>query len=127
MAIEKIDHPKTKAHHPQTIGICERFHRTLQDEFYALAFRKQTYVSIEQLQANRDEWVERYNHERIHSGKHCFGRRPWQTFKETKHLAQVKQLDTLLNKVRGCQIFQMTSLKKSSVKSPLSDLILSNT
>lgn len=29
MAIEDIDHTKTKARHPQTNGICERFHRTM--------------------------------------------------------------------------------------------------
>lgn len=40
LAIEDIDHTKTKAKSPQTNGICERFHRTIQDEFYAVAFRK---------------------------------------------------------------------------------------
>ena len=36
LAVENIDHSKTKAHHPQTNGICERFHRTMQDEFYSV-------------------------------------------------------------------------------------------
>ncbi len=40
LALEDIDHSKTKAKSPQTNGICERFHRTIQDEFYAIAFRK---------------------------------------------------------------------------------------
>lgn len=95
LAIENIDHTKTKARHPQTNGICERFHRTIQDEFYAIAFRKQIYTSIDQLQTDLDEWVERYNQERIHSGKYCSGRTPLQTFKETKHLARARQLDML--------------------------------
>jgi len=34
LAIENIDHTRTKARSPQTNGICERFHKTLLDEFY---------------------------------------------------------------------------------------------
>jgi transposase InsO family protein len=95
LAIEDIDHSKTKARHPQTNGICERFHRTIQEEFYQVAFRKKIYHSIEELQADLDQWVWQYNHERTHTGKYCFGRTPYQTFQETKHLAKEKMLDTL--------------------------------
>lgn len=95
LAIENIDHSRTKARHPQTNGICERFHRTIQDEFYAIAFRKKIYTTIEQLQADLDDWLEQYNQQRTHSGKYCFGRTPLQTFRETRHLAKAKQLDTL--------------------------------
>ena len=95
LAIENIDHSRTKARHPQTNGICERFHRTIQDEFYAVAFRKKLYTTLEALQVDLDEWVQQYNQERTHTGKHCFGRTPLQTFRETKHLAQDKQLDRL--------------------------------
>ena len=80
---------------PQSNGICERFYRTIQDEFYAIAFRKKVYHSLEELQADRDEWIMRYNQERTHSGKYCFGRTPYQTFQETKQLAKDKMLDTL--------------------------------
>lgn len=95
LAIENIDHTRTKARHPQTNGICERFHRTIQDEFYVIAFRKKIYTTLEELQTDLDEWVEQYNRERTHTGQYCFGRTPLQTFRETKHLAQAKQLDTL--------------------------------
>jgi transposase InsO family protein len=87
LAIEDIDHSKTKARHPQTNGICERFHRTIQEEFYQVAFRKKIYHSIEELQADLDQWVWQYNHERTHTGKYCFGRTSYQTFQETKHMA----------------------------------------
>jgi transposase InsO family protein len=70
LAIEDIDHSKTKAKSPQTNGICERFHRTMQDEFYAVAFRKKIYKSIEELQQDVDIWLEFYNKERTHSGKY---------------------------------------------------------
>jgi len=95
LALENIDHTKTKARHPQTNGICERFNRSIQEEFYAVAFRKKLYNSIEELQKDLDEWIEQYNRERTHSGKYCFGRTPLQTFRDTKHLAQSRQLDKL--------------------------------
>lgn len=95
LAVEDIDHTKTKARHPQTNGICERFHRTIQDEFYAITFRKKVYHSLEELQADLDEWLEQYNRERTHTGKYCFGRTPLQTFRESKSLAEAKQLDKL--------------------------------
>ncbi len=70
LEIEDIDHTRTKVKSPQTNGICERFHRTIQDEFYAIAFRKKIYQSIEELQTDLDDWVHWYNHQRTHSGKH---------------------------------------------------------
>lgn len=95
LALEDIDHTRTKAKSPQTNGICERFHRTIQDEFYAIAFRKKVYGSIKELQQDLDEWLHWYNHERTHSGKYCYGKTPWQTFLDSKHLALEKQLDEL--------------------------------
>lgn len=54
----------------------------MQNEFYAIAFRKKIYTSIEQLQADLDVWMNHYNTERTHSGKYCFGKTPMQTFIE---------------------------------------------
>jgi hypothetical protein len=70
-----------------------RFHQTIQNEFYASAFRKKLYTSLEQLQSDVEEWLKFYNEERTHSGKHCFGKTPWQTFLDSKELATTKQLD----------------------------------
>jgi hypothetical protein len=86
LAIENIDHSKTKARHPQTNGICERFHRTMQEEFYSVAFRKKIYNSLDELQTDLDLWIDHYNNERPHSGKYCFGKTPMQTFKDSIHL-----------------------------------------
>lgn len=91
--LENIEHTRTKAKSPQTNGICERFHQTIQNEFYASAFRRKLYRSLEELQADVDEWIRSYNEERTHSGKHCFGKTPMQTFLDSKHLALEKQLD----------------------------------
>ena len=93
LALEDIDHSKTKARHPQTNGICERFHRTLKEEFYSVAFRKKIYHSLEELQQDLDQWVEWYNQQRPHSGRYCYGKTPWQTFTESKKLALAKQLE----------------------------------
>lgn len=95
LTIEDIEHTRTKARHPQTNGICERFHRTIQDEFYAVAFRRKVYRSIEELQTDLDQWIETYNSERTHTGKYCFGKTPMQTFLDSLALAQNKMLDTL--------------------------------
>src|ERR671917_2968722 len=57
LAVENIDHSKTRAYSPQTNGICERFHRTMQDEFYSIAFRKRLYQTLEQLQTDADAWI----------------------------------------------------------------------
>jgi len=92
LALEDIDHTKTRARSPQTNGICERFHRTVQNEFYAIAFRKKVYSSIEQLQEDLDLWVYEYNNERPHTGKHCYGKTPMQTFLDSIHLAKEKML-----------------------------------
>ena len=45
--LEDIDHTRTKAKSPQTNGICERFDRTIQDEFYAIVFLKKFFTSVE--------------------------------------------------------------------------------
>jgi transposase InsO family protein len=96
LALEDIDHSKTKAKSPQTNGICERFHRTIQNEFYAIAFRKKIYQSIEQLQTDLDLWMNDYNVNRTHSGKFCFGKTPLQTLEESVHLAKEYYLENLV-------------------------------
>lgn len=93
LSIEDIDHTKTKVKHPQTNGICERFHKTILNEFYQIAFRKKLYKTIEELQRDVDEWIEFYNEERPHSGKYCYGKTPMDTFRESKKLAKAKELD----------------------------------
>jgi hypothetical protein len=95
LTLEDIDHSRTKARHPQTNGICERFHKTIQDEFYATTFRKKIYTTLEQLQEDLDHWLHYYNWERPHSGRYCFGKTPMQTFLDSLHLAKEKQLDKL--------------------------------
>ena len=79
LAINDIDHTKTKAQSPQTNGICERFHKTILQEFYQVTFRKKLYATLEELQKDLDEWIKYYNNERTHQGKMCCGRTPLET------------------------------------------------
>jgi transposase InsO family protein len=90
LALNDIEHTKTKARHPQTNGICERFHKTILNEFYQVAFRKKIYKSIEQLQIDLDVWIEQYNTERTHQGKMCCGRTPLATLTDGKELWKQK-------------------------------------
>ena len=82
LALNDIDHTKTKAKSPQTNGICERFHKTILTEFYQVALRKKIYRSLEELQVDLDDWLWHYNSERTHQGKICCGRTPMQTLLE---------------------------------------------
>jgi transposase InsO family protein len=90
LQIEGIEHSKTQVRHPQSNGICERLHRTIQEEFYAVAFRKKLYDNIAEMQKDLDEWMKYYNNERAHSGRYCYGKTPMATFKESIILAMQK-------------------------------------
>ncbi len=90
LAVNDIDHTKTKAYSPQTNGICERFHRTVKEEFYEITFRKNLYTDLEALQADLDAWVDSYNNERCHQGKMCCGRTPMQTLHDGRELWEAK-------------------------------------
>lgn len=90
LAINNIDHTKTKANSPQTNGICERFHKTILQEFYQITFRKKLYEDIAELQKDLDEWLHYYNNERTHQGKMCCGRTPMQTLADSKHIWKEK-------------------------------------
>jgi transposase InsO family protein len=95
LALENIDHSKTKVKSPQTNGICERFHKTIVNEFYRVAFRKKLYTSLDELQADLDLWLVHYNEERPHSGRYCYGKTPMQTFHDSKSLVEEKMLERL--------------------------------
>lgn len=90
LSIQGIEHTKTKAYSPQTNGICERFHKTMKNEFYDLAFRRKIYGSLQELQHDVDLWLMGYNNQRPHSGKYCYGKSPMQTFLDSKHIALEK-------------------------------------
>ncbi|WP_372834928.1 IS481 family transposase [Pontibacterium sp.] len=93
LAINDIDHTKTKVKSPQTNGICERFHKTILQEFYQVTFRKKLYGSIDELQKDLDIWIDYYNNERTHQGKMCCGRTPKETLLDGKSVWLEKKLN----------------------------------
>lgn len=90
LALNDIEHTKTKARTPQTNGICERFHKTILQEFYQVTFRKKIYADMETLQADLDAWMDYYNTQRTHQGKICCGRTPMETLIDGKKIWQEK-------------------------------------
>ena len=92
LAVEDIDHSRTKTKSPQTNGICERFHKTVLNEFYRVAFRKKVYRSIDELQADLDAWITEYDETRPHQGRWCFGKTPMQTFLDAMPMTKEKMI-----------------------------------
>jgi transposase InsO family protein len=92
LAVENIDHTRTKTRHPQTNGICERFHKTMLNEFSRVAFRKKIYRTVEELQTDLDSWIAEYNAQRPHQGRWCYGKTPMQTLVDSVPLAKEKML-----------------------------------
>ncbi|WP_419604665.1 IS481 family transposase, partial [Thiolapillus sp.] len=86
LALNDIDHTKTRVKSPQTNGICERFHKTILQEFYQVTFRKKIYTDMASLQKDLDEWLAYYNNERTHQGKMCCGRTPMETLVDGKKI-----------------------------------------
>jgi transposase InsO family protein len=92
LAVEDIDHSRTKTKSPQTNGICERFHKTVLNEFYRVAFRKKVYRSLDELQTDLDCWITEYNGARPHQGRWCFGKTPTQTFLDAMPMTKEKMI-----------------------------------
>lgn len=90
LALNDVDHTKTKVKSPQTNGICERFHKTVLQEFYQVTFRKKLYADIDALQTDLDRWMKYYNSERTHQGKMCCGRTPMETLIDGKSIWKEK-------------------------------------
>lgn len=88
LQLNEIEHTRIKVRHPQTNGAVERLNQTIQEEFYKVAFRKKLYRSLDEIQADLDEFMTWYNNERTNQGRYCQGRTPRQTFIEGLELYQ---------------------------------------
>ncbi len=92
LAVEDIDHTRTKAKSPQTNSICERFHKTVLNEYYRVTFLKKVYNTLDELPADLDAWLKLYNKERPHESRRCYGKTPMETFIDSIPLAKQKML-----------------------------------
>ena len=79
LALNDIEHRKTKVRSPRTNGFVERFNGTVLEEFFRPVMHAKLFPSVEDLQADLDAWLHHYNHERPHLGYRNQGRRPWET------------------------------------------------
>jgi transposase InsO family protein len=91
--LNDIEHTRTKARHPQTNGCVERLNQIIQNEFYAVAFRKKLYTSLEEVQADLDTYMDHYNNNRTNQGKRCQGRTPRRTFDDGYQLYEKYVID----------------------------------
>ncbi len=80
LQLNGIEHSRTRPYRPQSNGITEKLNQNIQNEFYAVEFRRTTHSSLESLQQALDAFMERYNTLRPSQGKHCKGRTPEKTF-----------------------------------------------
>jgi len=87
-----IEHSRTKVARPRTNGFVERFNRTALDEFFRETFREKFYASVEELQADLDQWLEYYNYERPHRGYRNMGRRPIETVEAGKLIREQRTM-----------------------------------
>ena len=79
LALNDIEHRKTKVRTPRTNGFVERFNGTVLEEFFRPAMHQNLYASVDALQTDLDAWLHHYNRERPHLGYRNQGRRPWET------------------------------------------------
>ncbi len=84
LAINQIRHKRTQIASPQSNGFCERFHRTIKEEFYSVKFRQKIYQSVAELQDDLDAYLAFYNRQRPHHGYRTQGRTPYQAFLDGK-------------------------------------------
>ena len=82
LALNGIEHRRTKVRTPRTNGFIERFNRTILDEFFRIAFRENFYETTKALQADIDQWLRHYNRERSHRGYRNMGKRSYDTILE---------------------------------------------
>lgn len=66
LALNDLEHRRTKVRTPRTNGFVERFQRTVLEEFFIETLRTTFYETVDALQADFDAWLRHYNTERPH-------------------------------------------------------------
>lgn len=89
LQMEGIEHRTTRVRRPQSNGFVERLHRTLLDEHFRIMGRTKWYEAIDEMQADLDQYLHHYNHERPHQGRNMNGRKPYQVFLDGLPLEQL--------------------------------------
>ena len=106
LALQDIEHSRTKARSPQTNGSCEKLNQTIEREFYAVAFRKKMYSSLEERPEDLDGFMNSYNRDRTNQGKRCQGRTPFETFLEGVDFYKKKVYEVLPQEIEREKLLQ---------------------
>src|SRR3954453_18503072 len=86
--------PKQRLTHRRQTESANVFIVRFKMSFIAWPFAKSSILALKSFRPTSITGRE-YNELRPHSGKYCFGKTPMQTFLDSKHLADEKQLDRL--------------------------------
>lgn len=85
-----IGHLRIPVGKPMLNGTCERFQRTILEEFYQPIFRKKFFHSLAELQHELDQYLVYYNFERKHSALAPSGDRPINILKHQHQSLRLK-------------------------------------
>ena len=100
LALNEIEHRRTRVRAPKTNGFAERFNGTVLDEFFRSTMRETFSRDVDSLQTDLDAWLHHYNYERPHLGYRNQGRRPRDTVSQfVSQEASAKKL-----KRTGCHL-----------------------
>ena len=80
-----IRHTKTPPRSPNHNAECERFHGTVLQEFFRVAFHREFFTSIDTLDARLQSWIEHYTTRRRNRSDYMRGRSPLQVLTEYRN------------------------------------------
>jgi transposase InsO family protein len=84
----RIEHNRIPKGKPIYNGCCERFQRTINEEFYQKAFRTKFFSSLENLQDDLNKYLAFYNFDRLHFGVMKEGAKPADVLKSKSKVLQ---------------------------------------
>lgn len=77
----RLEHRRTRAHHPWTNGFVERLQGTILSEHWRVVFRRTYFTRVAQLERALQAYLRFYNTERTHRGYRLQGRTPASVFR----------------------------------------------
>ena len=89
LAMDEIEHRRTRVRSPRTNGVVERMNRTLLDECFRVAGRTTWYLEPAGIQRDLDRFLNYYNVERTHQGYRLKGRTPAQALREALQIEEL--------------------------------------
>jgi transposase InsO family protein len=88
LALNGIEHSRTKVRRPQTNGFVERLRRRVLEEFFRTSLREAVLGRLDELQARLDAWLVHHDRERPQHGYRNMSRRPIGTVNQASPTAR---------------------------------------